>query len=595
MKRFQQAGLGLYIASLLLFIALLFFSRYEVTEARLDQIDPYLKSEHVEFVRPALASLKGQEYGVKFSYISRVKSALDDADRAIAEQYGVSAEAQAQAIAIIREHTGSEYALSEATREKALEVIPEDLRQTVRDYTGWLIGRAFGSEAQFLQNVEEGIRNAVQGAVGSRQLSAYDREEYLFQIAKYTAGGLYWEHSFLFFFLVFGIGTLGALMWIFPAFFDGMPGIKHNGIYHSSAMSRGVVGMMLGAFLVAFYLLLYFHHYYLAEWITLIDPFSQVLKGTPADRWFMYGFLYTISVLVMGIRMFTKYRHSKYHLVRTASVMFFQTGFAFIFPQILYRLKLPSQDIKNIWPLDYSFFFDYRLDELAAGGVIGYWMLGWGIALFLVGVPAFTYFYGKRWYCSWVCGCGGLAETLGDPWRQLSDKSLKAWKFERIFIHSILVFSVVMTGLVLYTYFSGSSTVLGLNSYTVRGWYGLYVSSWFAGVIGTGLYPLLGNRPWCRFACPLAAYLGIVQRFQSRFRITTNGGQCISCGNCSTYCEMGIDVRAYAQRGQNIVRASCVGCGVCAAVCPRGVLSLENLDDAGDSRMEVRYPDQVQG
>jgi ferredoxin len=39
---------------------------------------------------------------------------------------------------------------------------------------------------------------------------------------------------------------------------------------------------------------------------------------------------------------------------------------------------------------------------------------------------------------------------------------------------------------------------------------------------------------------------------------------------------MGIDVRSYAQKGENIVRASCVGCGICAAVCPRGVLKLEN-------------------
>ena len=39
---------------------------------------------------------------------------------------------------------------------------------------------------------------------------------------------------------------------------------------------------------------------------------------------------------------------------------------------------------------------------------------------------------------------------------------------------------------------------------------------------------------------------------------------------------MGIDVRSYAQRGENIVRASCVGCGICASVCPRGVLKLEN-------------------
>jgi len=44
---------------------------------------------------------------------------------------------------------------------------------------------------------------------------------------------------------------------------------------------------------------------------------------------------------------------------------------------------------------------------------------------------------------------------------------------------------------------------------------------------------------------------------------------------------MGIDVRWYAQRGQNIVRSSCVGCGVCSAVCPRGVLKLENGEETG--------------
>ena len=50
----------------------------------------------------------------------------------------------------------------------------------------------------------------------------------------------------------------------------------------------------------------------------------------------------------------------------------------------------------------------------------------------------------------------------------------------------------------------------------------------------------------------------------------------MSGGNGSTYWEMGIDVRSYAQKGQNIVRSSCVGCGICSEVCPRGVLKLEN-------------------
>jgi ferredoxin len=44
---------------------------------------------------------------------------------------------------------------------------------------------------------------------------------------------------------------------------------------------------------------------------------------------------------------------------------------------------------------------------------------------------------------------------------------------------------------------------------------------------------------------------------------------------------MGIDVRAYAQKGENIIRSSCVGCGICATVCPRGVLKLENLAEEG--------------
>ena len=208
--------------------------------------------------------------------------------------------------------------------------------------------------------------------------------------------------------------------------------------------------------------------------------------------------------------------------------------------------------------------------------------------MMLVISPILTYFYGKRWYCSWVCGCGGLAETAGDSYRHLSSKKLSAWQIERYLIHGVLVFAIVMTIMVLYTYFSGQSNILFLNSYQLREWYGFFIGAAFSGVVGVGFYPIFGSRVWCRFGCPMAAILGIQQKFFSRFRITTNGGQCISCGNCSTYCEMGIDVRSYAQKGQNIVRASCVGCGICAAVCPRGVLKLENGPVENRTQIHVR-------
>jgi len=381
--------------------------------------------------------------------------------------------------------------------------------------------------------------------------------------------------------ITFVLAIIGAAMYVLPKFNEGPAGIKNNGIFHSAMKNRGWLGMLTGAFLIIFYIVLYFYPQYVVSWTLIVDPLSWGLSGGDASQWFLYGTLYTISILVMGVRMIAKYRHSAYQVVRTFSVMFFQLSFAFIIPEILIRLNKPYFDFKDMWPLNYDFFDAWSLDQLQNSGGIGVFMLAWGVTLFLVGVPVFTFFFGKRWYCSWVCGCGGLAETLGDPYRQLSDKSMKAWKVERYLIHAVLVFAVVMTAGVLYTYFTGAGTVLGINTGSLRSTYGFAIGSIFSGVVGTGFYPLMGNRVWCRFGCPLAAYLGMVQKFKSRFRITTNGGQCISCGNCSTHCEMGIDVRHYAQRGQNIVRSSCVGCGVCSSVCPRGVLNLEVKDEAG--------------
>lgn len=361
------------------------------------------------------------------------------------------------------------------------------------------------------------------------------------------------------------------------------PGIQNNFVRVKAITSRGTTAWFLALTLMGFYILLYFfpQSLGLAEsgntgLIALFDPLSQWIKNKPASQWFVYGTLYTLAILLFGIKFILKYKGNRYQQIRTVSVMFFQLCFAFLIPEVLERLNQPSMDLKNMWPLNYYFFFDWNLDKLLQGGKLGLFMLGWSIALILVISPVLTYFFGKRWYCSWVCGCGGLAETAGDPFRHLADPSLKAWKIERWMVHSVLVFVVLMTLLVLYTYFTGNSHILFLNSYALREGYGFFIGAIFSGVIGVGFYPLLGPRVWCRYGCPMAAILGLQQRYFSRFRITTNGGQCISCGNCSTYCEMGIDVRHYAQRGQNIVRASCVGCGICAAVCPRGVLKLEN-------------------
>ncbi len=385
-----------------------------------------------------------------------------------------------------------------------------------------------------------------------------------------------------------GLLTASGLLYTYFTYKDKPAGIKNDGNFFSSLSHRGVVGWVLGIIITGFYVLLYYFESYLGfnengantGLVQMFDPLSMFLKGKAASQWFVYGVLYTVAILVMGVKFIVKYRHNKYQVLRTISVMFFQLAFAFLIPEILEGLNSDkayfAKDMKNMWPLNYYFFEDWHLDNMLSGGGLGMFMLVLGIAMIFIISPILTYFYGKRWYCSWVCGCGGLAETAGDPFRHLSSKKLIAWKIERWMIYAVLAIIIFVTGMVLYTYFTGQAQILFLNTYTLRSAYGFWIGAAFSGVIGVGFYPILGSRVWCRFGCPMAAILGLQQRFFSRFRITTNGGQCISCGNCSTYCEMGIDVRWYAQRGQNIVRASCVGCGICSAVCPRGVLRLEN-------------------
>ena len=521
----------------------------------------------------------------------------------------------------------------------------------------------------------------------------------------------------LFLWLSLSLMAAGILVNTYGLYGGHTKGIKNNYVWFNTLSSRGLLGWVSGLILTTFYIQLYWFPGTMEGLIRLFDPLAYLITGSKASNWFLYGTVYTFLIFFLGIKFIYKYRHNRYQVIRTISVIFFQVVFAFSLPYILEAFNdyqgYFGKDMKNVWPLNYYATESYQLDAMAnpannganVTGISGSFYFFWSLILFLVITPVLTYLVGKRWYCSWVCGCGGLAETAGDSFRQLSSKTRSSWKIERWVIHSVMIFVLAMTIASLWPYFSGKDYVIGglaitsqvfyysvlglllltavgagllfwkrrhpilaigtlilltmalflsyaynnymetsestqvfvytkyvavivvvaaaiiagvsfwkrsqpiiavgifillligsyytyahlagvaepisLSSKSIKKVYGFLVGSAFAGVIGVGFYPLLGNRVWCRFGCPMAGYMGIIQRFKSKFRITTNGAQCISCGNCSTYCEQGIDVRAYAQKGENIVRASCVGCGICAAVCPRGVLKLENGPEDG--------------
>ncbi len=333
---------------------------------------------------------------------------------------------------------------------------------------------------------------------------------------------------------------------------------------------RGVTAWALTVVLALFYLVLYYGGRTIGGvYIPDFWHYAADAIGLP-HKWTFYGLLYTIAVGVGGIYVMKKYSHNRYQLVRTGVVIFVQCTLAFAIPWILAIFEQPEYYFSYLWPLEISDFYPSQIAEYPVPIIV------YSIVAALVVVPVLGVFFGKRWYCSWVCGCGGLANTAGEPFRHLTPTSRRSWKFEKWAVHLTLVLALVVTAAVIASWAAGGHyPQFEQTAASMQSLYGFVVVTMLSGIIGVVVYPVGGTRFWCRNFCPMAALLGIIQKF-GRFRIRVKDDMCISCGLCTKYCEMGIDVRAYAQNNQNFVRASCVGCGICSEVCPRGVLRLEN-------------------
>ena len=343
---------------------------------------------------------------------------------------------------------------------------------------------------------------------------------------------------------------------------------KHN------ITNRGWTAWVLCLALFAFYFVLYNKNLpFLGSYIhaAIGDPMTDMAVAMGLiHKWNLYGLIYTIAITAGGVYVIKKYSHNAYQIVRTIVVMVVQASLAFSIPYILELFNHPGLYFSYLWPLEIKILYPDKLSQFPVYFAI------WAVVGSTLVAPILGIFFGKRWYCSWVCGCGGLANTAGEPFRHLTPTESGWWKFEKYAIHATLVLALLVTGLVGASYLLGEQyTTLQWASSKLRSFYGIVFVTAISGIIGVALYPIGGTRVWCRNFCPMAAVLGLVQKF-GRYRITVKDDMCISCGMCSKYCEMGIDVRAYAQANEDFTRAACVGCGLCEEVCPRGVLHLEN-------------------
>ncbi|WP_239480628.1 NAD(P)-binding domain-containing protein [Parashewanella hymeniacidonis] len=357
---------------------------------------------------------------------------------------------------------------------------------------------------------------------------------------------------------------------------------------------------------------------------TLIGTIAVSLKS----RSFYYTLLYTILIAVFGWQRIQ--RRKTPYVTRQTIVLFviqllplfllpeiilpylgyngvFDAGTGKAFADTLFPSYISAQDLAaHNWPdwghprafwHAYSFIFAWPLGVYTVFTDTPQvaWLIIAAIQTLVI-IPLIVYKWGKGAYCSWICSCGAMAETMGDTQRHKMPHGAKWNKLNMLGQFILLVAIVLLVIRVLgwvypeswmnemfNLFFKGENKDYQLvNGFSYK-W---IVDILFAGVLGFGLYFKYSGRTWCRFACPLAALMNIYSRF-SKFAIVSEKSKCISCNQCTSICHQGIDVMAFASKGKPMTDPQCVRCSACVSTCPTGTLSFAEINRATSKVIKV--------
>ena len=82
-------------------------------------------------------------------------------------------------------------------------------------------------------------------------------------------------------------------------------------------------------------------------------------------------------------------------------------------------------------------------------------------------------------------------------------------------------------------------------------------------LIATLVASLFGDRPWCRYLCPLGAITGGIGKL-SLIKVQREAAACIGCNRCTRKCPMDLPVHAKSR----VAAVECNMCLSCIDVCP---------------------------
>lgn len=181
--------------------------------------------------------------------------------------------------------------------------------------------------------------------------------------------------------------------------------------------------------------------------------------------------------------------------------------------------------------------------------------------ILLVIVLALTLLAGPV-FCGWVCPLGSIQEWTGRLGRRIFKGRynrivpMAVHRYLKYFRYVVLVFVVVVTARSGYLMFASIDPYNALFTF----WTDEVALPAVMVLLATLLLSLAVERPWCKYACPYGALLGIVGKFRI-FKIRRNPATCISCAKCDKSCPMLIEVS-----GQEAVSdQQCISCYECTS------------------------------
>jgi len=170
-------------------------------------------------------------------------------------------------------------------------------------------------------------------------------------------------------------------------------------------------------------------------------------------------------------------------------------------------------------------------------------------------------------FCGWVCPFGSFQEWLGKLGKKIFKKKFNAlipYKFDkylRYLRYAVLAWVLYMTIMSGKLFFGDIDPYFALFNF----WSSEVAIGGVIVLLVVAVFSLFVERPFCKYACPYGAVLGIFNLFRI-FKIKRNPSTCIDCKRCDRDCPMNIPVSE-----KQVVRDhQCISCMECTSekTCP---------------------------